>query len=122
MGFKEEKIIRELVKQMSSGLHQQIKPYLPRVYKFKDIDINYPAPVAFHEKRARSYSSSSDDSRVSPWIIMPEMLIGLPSSLSSSTSDAEEISIENVTMGIENSNQKKKKEIQTENKSDLKNE
>merc|ERR1711874_239053 len=94
-------------------------PYLPRIYKFKDIDINYPAPVAFHEKRARSYSSSSDDSRVSHRIIMPEMLIGLPSSFSSSTSDAEEISIENVTMGVENSNQN---EIQTENKSDLENE
>merc|ERR1711874_621355 len=101
---KEEKIIRDLVKQMSSGLHQQIRPYLPRVYKFKDIDISYyPTPL----ERARSYSSSSDDSRVSHRIIMPEMLIGLPSSLSSDTRDAEEISIENVTMGVENSNQKK---------------
>ena len=84
------------------------------VYKFKDIDISYLAPMAFHEKRARRYSSSSDDSHVSHRIIMPEMLIELPSSLSSS---AEEINIENI-MGVENSNQN---EIETENLSDLEN-
>ena len=56
---------------------------------------------------------------------MPEMLIEFPSSLTSSTSYAEEISIENVTMGVENSNQKKnrrKNGIQTENQRGLENE
>ena len=64
---------------MSAGKHQQIRPYLPRVYKWKNIDIpiNYPAPMPLHETtRARSSSSSSDDN--SPRLIMEEQLI-LPS-------------------------------------------
>ena len=53
----ELRIIRYLVKQMSSNFQLEIsKPHVrnvKRVYKFKDIHISYLAPVVFDEKRVQ---------------------------------------------------------------------
>ena len=59
-----------------------------RVYKRKNIDINFPGPMPLHETtRARSSSSSSSDDN-SPRLIMAEQLI-VPS-LSSDSEEEEE--------------------------------
>ena len=117
--LRQKKIIRDFVKQMSSGLHQEYIKSM-RIYKLKDIE--FPSPVATSEKRFRTPSSFSNDRNcVSHRILMTKDLLGLISSFSDEdeitipgftnaeeiSRSVEEITIENVSMGDKNSNQNK---------------